>query len=163
MNETTFVIFSSAIIVIYLIAYLITRGIPTSISETYYHTESKFLFPAVITLCAALALAPLIRVTPVKIQVLVFLIWSSITFVAASPAFKEEFVDRIHTGATMVFTLAALAWIIFTSGIPYATIVGVIIGLVCRRNFVFWLEAGLLLDIYANIFVLLHICSSAGA
>lgn len=163
MTETILAIISFAIIAIYLIAYVITRGLPTSISVTYYHTESKFLFPAVIALSAALAWVPLIRVTPEKFQFLAFLICGSIIFVAASPAFKEELVGKVHTGASVVLGLAALAWIILTAGIPYATIVGVIIGLVRRRNFVFWLEVGLLLDIYVSLFVLLHICSSAGA
>ena len=55
MTETILAIISFAIIAIYLIAYVITRGLPTSISETYYYTESKLLFPVVVALCAALA------------------------------------------------------------------------------------------------------------
>lgn len=163
MTETILAIISFAIIAIYLIAYVITRGLPTSISVTYYHTESKLLFPVVVALCAALAWVPLIRVTPENIQFLAFLICGSLVFVAASPAFKEDLVGKVHTGAAVTLGLAALAWIIVASGMPYATILGVIIGVILRRNFVFWLEAGILIDIYTNLFVLLHICSSAGA
>lgn len=163
MTETILAFISFAIISIYLIAYVITRGLPTSISVTYYHTESKFLFPAVTALCAVLAWVPLIQVTPENIQFLAFLICGSIVFVAASPAFKDELVGKVHTGAAVILGLAALAWIIVASGIPYATILGVIIGVVLRRNFVFWLEGGILIDIYVNLFVLLHICSSVGA
>ncbi len=162
MTETILAIISFVVIAIYLIGYVISRGLPTSISVTYYHTESKFLFPAVIATCAAMAWLPLLSVTPADFQFLAFLICGAIIFVAASPAFKEELVGKVHTCSAVVLGIAALLWVIIVSGIPYASILGIVLGIIFRRNLVFWLEAGILIDIYVNLFVLLHICSSVG-
>lgn len=162
---TNFILIAISMVIIfgYLILYSLHCGLPTSISETYYHTENKWLFPAVITVGAVLAWIPLVGITPETYQFLAFFICAAIIFVAASPAFKDEFIGKIHTWAAIILAVAAIAWITLVCGIPYIAILGVIVGLFNRKRFVFWLEVGILIDLYLHLLVLLHICSSAGA
>lgn len=163
MTNIILIAISMVIIFGYLILYSLHCGLPTSISETYYHTENKWVFPAVISVGAALAWIPLVEITPETYQFLSFFICAAIIFVAASPAFKDEFIGKIHTCAAVTLAISALAWIILVCGIPYIAILGAIVGLFNRKRFVFWLEVGILIDLYLHLLVLLHICSSTGA
>ena len=74
----------------------------------------------------------------------------------ASPAYREELTNHVHSGAAIILGLSALAWLILTSGVPYIAITATLIGLALdRRNFVFWLEAGLLYNLYASLILIL--------
>ena len=83
-----------------------------------------------------------------------FFIVASILFVAAAPAFREELTDKVHSGAAIVLGLSALTWLILTSGVPYIAILGTLIGLADRRHFLFWLEVGLLYNLYASLILI---------
>lgn len=151
---------------LYLLFVCSLCGIPTSISETYYRRfGSKWVFSGVLVTAAALAVAPLLDITPDSYKFLAFFIIAGIFFVAASPAFKDEFEGKIHTGAALVLCVATLAWLILTAGVPYIALAGVAVGLIRirKQEFIFWLELGLLANLYKEIFVLLHIGSSVSA
>lgn len=163
MTGIILVALSCFVITIYLTGYICSRGVPTSISDTYYHNEKRWLFPVVLTVSAGLALVPIFDITPESYQFLAFFIVAAIFFVAASPAFKDEFVGRVHTWSALILGSATLAWLILTIGIPYIAILGVAIGLFKRKEFVFWLEVGFLADLYYNLIVLLCYCNPAGA
>lgn len=145
----TIILLSLSLLVfaIYLGGYVLARGTPASISETYYHTECRWLFPCSITLAAMFAWYPLLKVTPENFQFLNFLIVVPIIFVAASPVIKDEFIGKIHAVAAITMCTAAIAWITLMCGIPYIAILSVIIGLFNRKRFVFWLEFGILIDL----------------
>lgn len=64
---------SCAIMTLYLTAYILNVGLPSSISETYYHTEAKWLFPTSTATAGALALVPLMNITPRQLSVCCFL------------------------------------------------------------------------------------------
>lgn len=157
MTNIILITISMIIIFGYLILYSLHCGLPTSISETYYHTENKWLFPTVISVSAVLAWIPLVGITPETYQSLAFFICAAIIFVAASPAFKDEIVGKIHTWATITLGVSEVSWIILVCSIPYLFIMGVIVGLFNRKRFVFWLEVGILIDLYWHVFVLNHI------
>ena len=62
--ELICVTMSCTIMTLYLIAYILNVGVPTSISETYYKTQKKWLFPTCTATAGTLALVPLLNVTP---------------------------------------------------------------------------------------------------
>lgn len=147
---------SCLIMTLYLTAYINTIGVPTSISATYYKTERKWLFPAAISLTGICALVPLLNNTPDNYQFIAFFIVAASLFVASAPAFREELTNHVHSGAAITLGLSALAWLILTSGVPYIAITATLIGLALdRRHFVFWLEAGLLYNLYASLILIL--------
>ena len=138
--------------VVYLFSFIGNNGIPTSISDTYYRNNKRWLF---LIVAASLALAPILNHTPESYKFLGFFIVAGIFFVAASPAFKDEFVGKVHCGAAIVLGVAALVWIALTIGVPWLSLLGLTIGLFNLRNIVFWVEVGILIDVYRCLFYLL--------
>lgn len=155
MTELILVSTSCLIITSYIVLYMMCLGIPTSLSETYYHNERKWLFPTVLCLCASLALVPMMDSTPEPFKALSFFSIASIFFVAASPAFKEGLVRSVHCISAVVLGVCIFAWLLLAADFPYIAIAGIIVGIFNRKNFVFWLEIGLLYDLYYNLIVLL--------
>ena len=158
MLEIILVILSCVIMTLYVILHVLQWGFPSSISFTYYRSYqnvARWLFPAVLFTCGALAITPLLNHTPENYQFLAFFIVAAILFIAASPAYKDELVGKVHTGAALVLCAATIAWLILTNGIPWIAVGGAIIGLLRRKEFVFWLEVGLLANLYKELFVLL--------
>lgn len=149
---------SCAIMTLYLTAYILNVGLPSSISETYYKTEAKWLFPTCTATAGILTLIPFMNHTPEQYQFVAFFIVASILFVAAAPAFREELTREVHSGAAIILGVSALAWLILTSGVPYIAIVATLIGLADRRRFLFWLEAGLLYNLYTTLILILSYC-----
>lgn len=148
-------VISGFIMVVYLFSFVGNNGIPTSISDTYYRNNNRWLFSAVLIVAASLAVAPILNHTPESYKFLGFFIVSGIFFVAASPAFKDEFVGKVHCGAAIVLGVAAVVWIALTIGVPWLSLLGLTIGLFNLRNIVFWVEVGILIDVYRCLFHLL--------
>ena len=147
---------SCIVMTLYLTAYINAIGIPASISAIYYKTERKWLFPATISTTGLCALVPLMNNTPEEYQFVAFFIVAAALFVASAPAFREDMVGKVHGVAAAILGLCALAWLILTSGVPYIAITAKLIGLaIDRRHFVFWLEAGLLYNLYASLILIL--------
>lgn len=148
-------VISGFIMVVYLFSFVGNNGIPTSISDTYYRNNKRWLFSAVLIVAASLAVAPILNHTPESYRFLGFFIVAGIFFVAASPAFKDEFVGKVHCGAAIVLGVAAVVWIALTIGVPWLSLLGLAIGLFNLRNIVFWVEVGILIDVYRCLFYLL--------
>lgn len=154
--EQIAVICSCLVMVAYLSFAIINIGLPPSISETYYKLERKWLFSIVLIVAASLTVSPLLNHTPEEYQFLGFFIVAGILFVAASPAFKDEFVGKVHKGSAIILGVSAIVWIILNIGIPWVSILGFIIGLLNFRNIIFWIEIGVLFDVYRCLFHILQ-------
>lgn len=148
-------VISGFIMVVYLFSFIGNNGIPTSISDTYYRNNKRWLFSAVLIVAASLAFAPILNHTPESYKFLGFFIVAGIFFVAASPAFKDEFVGKVHCGAAIVLGVAAVVWIALTIGVPWLSLLGLAVGIFNVRNVVFWVEVGILIDVYRCLFHLL--------
>lgn len=155
--ESVATVMSGFIMAVYLFSFIGNNGVPTSISATYYRNNKRWLFSAVLIVAASLALAPILNHTPDSYKFLGFFIVAGIFFVAASPAFKDEFVGKVHCGAATVLGVAAVIWITLTIGIPWLSLLGLAIGLLNLRNLVFWIEVGILIDVYRCLLYLLPI------
>ena len=84
-----------------------------------------------------------------------FLIVASILLVAAGPAFNEDLTKQVHYGAALTLGLSATLWLILTTGVPYIAIAGAVIAILDRRHILFWVEAGLLYNLYASLIYIL--------
>ncbi len=153
--ELIAVTLSCCIMSLYLTAYILNQGVPCSISDTYYRTERKWLFPVCTGVSGVLALVPLLNITPETYKFVAFLIVASILFVAAAPAFKEELTKQVHYGAALMLGLSATAWLILTTGVPYIAIAVAVIAMLDRRHFLFWIETGLLYNLYVSLIYIL--------
>ncbi len=154
--EWVAVIASCLVMGVYLLLVCCQGGVPTSISETYYlRFGSKWLFSGVLVTAAALAVAPLLNHTPESYQFLAFFIVAGILFIAASPAFKDELEGKVHVGSAIVLGVSAVVWLSMTIGVPWLSILGLVAGLINLKNVVFWVELGILADVYRCLFYLL--------
>ena len=142
---------SCIIMTLYLVAYINSLGVPASISATYYKTEKKWLFPVAIAATGLFALVPMMNHTPETYQFVAFFIVAATLFVASAPAFREEFVGKIHATAASVLGICVLAWLILTTGTPWIAIVGLSIAVFDRKHFLFWIEAGLLYNLFLDL------------
>lgn len=156
MVELILVSLSFVVIALYLAFELIffCRKTPSSISDTYYHPHCKRTLTPVLIASTALAVYPLMELTPEPWTFLAFLITAGTFFVAATPAFKEDFQKPIHGWSASIAGVATFAWL-WIVAFPSLAILGIAIGIWQRRSLVFWLEVGLLADLYMNLFVLL--------
>lgn len=142
---------SCLIMTLYLTAYITAAGLPASISATYYKSEKKWLFPAAVALTGLFALVPLINHTPDTYQFTAFFIVAATLFVASAPAFREEMIGKIHATAATVLGICALAWLILTTGCPWIAIIGLCIAVLDHKHFLFWVEAGLLYNLFIDL------------
>lgn len=153
MLELIAVSVSCLIMSLYLAAYICTAGLPASISATYYRTQRKWLFPTAISLTGMCALVPLLNHTPESYQFVAFFIVAATLFVASAPAFKEEMVGKIHAVAASVLGVCAVTWLILTTGCPWVALIGLAIGAFDRKHFLFWVEVGLLYNLFASLMI----------
>lgn len=146
---------SCLVLTLYLVAYMATNGIPTSISATYYRNENKWLYSAVLAASSTLALMPMMDLTSEPFHFLAFISIVSVYFVAASPAFKEEYLHSLHSLTAILLGVAIFAWLFLMADIPYLAFAGIAAGLINRRKFVFWFEVGLIYNLYYALILLL--------
>lgn len=148
MADTICVSLSCLIMTIFLTAYIVRFGLPTSISATYYRTDAKWLMPVCTATAGILTLVPILNHTPEQYQFVAFFIVASILFVAFAPAFREELEGKVHSVAAIILGISAVSWLILTAGVPWLAIAGVAVGVKSRQRLVFWLEVGVLTNLY---------------
>lgn len=145
------ILISTVILSSFLIVYIAKFGIPTSISDTYYKTEKKWLFSSVVAVSIITGVIPMFELTPEDFRFLVFLTVAGVLFVAFAPSFKEELEGKVHAGAAILAGISAVTWLIIMTGIPFVAILGCIIAICDRKRYAFWIEAGLLLNLYSEL------------
>lgn len=107
---------SLAVFVTYMVyAIRVAKGIPWSISETYYHLEQhgrpKYLFQLTMIFSAFLLLPSWLKLSPEHLQFLTFLSCAGLIFVGAAPCFKLRLDGRIHYVATVICGISSVIWI----------------------------------------------------
>lgn len=154
---------SLTIFVVYLAVSLMSFGIPTSLSETYYHWEEKgrdlgILFTSFIWGMTFPLMIVWIDVLPNDQNFIPFIASASLMFVGAASAFKASLTNEVHFTAALIAALASYIWA-FAYGIPaiaFATFVLSMVGVVVNKdNKLFWLEMGAFANIYVQLLPLL--------
>lgn len=154
------ILLSALIIGSYLAVYLACVGqLPTSISDTYYQATKKWFFSATLISALAFAAPWLFSMTPESYQFLAFLIIAGLLFVAAAPAFREDFQSKVHICGAIVAGVACLAYLILEVGVPWIAIIITAVGVIDRKHWCFYLESGLIANLYVILFdkTLLHL------
>lgn len=86
----TLIIISFLIITSYVGVMIYRKGIPYSISDTYYSLEHKVWFGFSMIATALLLMPSILDRTPENFQFLAFLMCAGICFVGVAPNFKGE-------------------------------------------------------------------------
>lgn len=111
----TLTIISALIIASYTAAVCIkVKGIPYSISATFYALEHKWLFCATMIITAGLLMPAILQKTPESCQFTAFLACDGMIMVGAAPHFKEGFEKKIHTVGAVLCLLFSQVWVLLT-------------------------------------------------
>lgn len=149
-----------------IIMSLLNRGVPASISDTYYlhkewHESGKTgsLIIVLFTIFCWLVSIPLlifwIDYHPDNLNVLPFIACAGLAFVGASPAFKDIALERkVHSASAIVCASASYIWsFIFGDFLISlaAILISIAIFLAIKRTRVFWLEVTAFVNIYIQL------------
>lgn len=108
----TLTILSALLIATYTAAVCIKcKGIPYSISETYYKISHKFWFGVTMVLTACLLMPAILEVTPDSYQFTAFLACAGLIMVGAAPNFREGIEKKIHTTGAVLCLLFSQVWV----------------------------------------------------
>lgn len=108
----TLTIISALLIATYTAAVCIKcKGIPYSISETYYKISHKFLFGATMVLTACLLMPAILEVTPDSYQFTAFLACVGLIMVGVAPNFREGIEKKIHTSGAVLCLVFSQVWV----------------------------------------------------
>lgn len=109
------VLFSALCITVYTIAVCIKcKGIPYSISETFYKLEHKLWFGATMWLTAGLLMPAILEVTPDCHQFTAFLACLGMMLIGVAPNFKEGIDRPVHITGAILCILFSQLWVSLT-------------------------------------------------
>lgn len=163
-------IFLSALcITVYTIAVCIKcKGIPYSISETFYKLEHKWWFLVTMWLTAGLLMPAILEITPNSYQFTAFLACAGMMLVGAAPNFREGIDKKVHTTGAVLCILFSQVWVGLTC--PWMLLVwiaylaytawgmkkhwkGNVISAFLLTKPMFWVEVVALLATYVTLFI----------
>ena len=109
---TAFTIISTLLIVAYTASVCIKcKGIPYSISETYYRISHKFWFGITMVLTACLLMPAILEITPDSYQFTAFLACVGLIMVGVAPNFREGIDRKIHTIGAVLCLVFSQVWV----------------------------------------------------
>lgn len=146
------------------------KGIPCSISETFYKLEHKWWFLVTMWLTAGLLMPAILEVTPNSYQLTAFLACTGMFLVGAAPNFRDGFDKKVHISGAALCIVFSQVWV--TLVCPWMLLVWVAYliytALMMKKNWkgnfisaflltkpMFWVEITALLATYVTLFILL--------
>lgn len=133
----------------------VCRGVPESISATYYMLGKRgWMFQAVMILVGFLLCPVWIPVSKDQHSFLAFLSCASLMFVGAAPAFRMELEGRVHYVSAAVCCACAVLWQVL-DGLWDVTVFfawsGGMLSLVWRKQWCWWMECAVMGSLLANL------------
>lgn len=168
---TTLIILSALCIAAYTAVVCIKfKGVPSSISATFYSLEHKLWFGATMWLTAGLLMPAILESTPGRYQFTAFLACIGMMFVGVAPNFREGLDSPVHITGVILCILFSQVWVLLTC--PWVLLVwfgylaytawgmkkywkGNFISAYLLTKPMFWVEIMALLATYVTLFILL--------
>lgn len=117
------ILLSLAIILTYVgVMIFKTKGIPYSISDTYYSLEHKVWFGFSMITTALLLMPAILNRTPESYQFLAFLMCAALCFVGVAPNFKAGMDRPVHIVSTVISAVCSQLWLALVIT-PYSLLV----------------------------------------
>ena len=145
------------------------KGIPYSISETFYKLEHKWWFLLTMWLTAGLLMPSILEVTPGCYQFTAFLACIGMMFVGVAPNFRKGLDSPVHITGAILCILFSQVWVLLTclwvllAWIAYLAYTAWGMKKYWKGNFIsafmltkpmFWVEITALLATYVTLFIL---------
>lgn len=166
---TALTILSALLIATYTAAVCIKgKGVPYSISETYYKIDHKLWFGATIVLTACLLLPAILQVTPGSYQFTAFLACAGMIATGIAPNFRDGIERKIHTTGAVLCLVFSQVWVgltcpwmllVWVGYLAYTAIGlwrnwnGYFIGTFLGTKPMFWVEIVALLAAYVTLLI----------
>lgn len=100
---TILTIISMLVIAAYTAAVCVkTKGVPYSISATYYYLEHKLWFMATMWLTAGLLMPAILEVSKPNTEWVAFLSCAGMFFVGSAPNFKDDYESKMHSAGAII-------------------------------------------------------------
>lgn len=150
------IILSMCALLVYLCySVWVAKGVPESISATYYLLKGKgFLFQLTMFVVAATLFFPWIEATEECYEFLPFLSCGSLLFVAIAPQFKLRLEGMVHYSFAIVCGVSSALWM-FLRGCGDTFLFCFICALVAilfrPKQYMFWLECGIVSALLLSI------------
>ena len=90
------------------------KGVPYSISETFYRLEHKLWFGATMFLTAGLLMPAILEVTPESYQFTAFLACGGMFLIGVAPNFREGIERPIHVAGAILCLVFSQVWVALT-------------------------------------------------
>lgn len=164
---TALIVISIILMLSYTIGVCIKdKGIPYSISATYYILEHKFWF-GVSMIGGGMSLMPaILEMGNTNSEWAAFLACFGVILVGFSPNFREEFIHTMHMTGAVMCVLFSQVWVLMNSPI-YLSVWGLyilytIIGMIISKDYLiinrylstkpmFWVEIAALTSTYLTL------------
>lgn len=163
------VILSALCISLYTLAVCIKfKGIPESISATFYKLRYKTWFTITMFLTAGLLMPAILEITPEGYQFVAFLACIGMMLVGAAPNFREGLDKKVHKAGAVMCIAFSQVWVALTCPcalavwIAYLIYTAIMMKKKWKGNFIsaflltkpmFWVEIAALLATYITVFV----------
>lgn len=166
---TVLVILSALCISSYTAAVCIKfKGVPSSISATFYSLQHKYWSGATMWLTAGLLMPAILEVTPASYQFTAFLACVGMFMVGVAPNFREGIDKKVHTTGAVLCILFSQLWVLLTCPwmmlvwVAYLIYTALMMMKNWKGNFIsaflltkpmFWVEITALLATYVTLFI----------
>lgn len=146
------------------------KGIPYSISETFYKLEHKAWFGISMLLTAGLLMPAILDATPPSYQFTAFLACIGMMLIGIAPNFQSGIERPVHITGAVLCILFSQVWVLLTCPwmllvwVAYLIYTALMMMKNWKGNFIsaflltkpmFWLEITALLATYVTLFILL--------
>lgn len=146
------------------------KGVPDSISATFYSLQHKVWFGATMWLTAGLLMPAILEVTPDCYQFTAFLACVGMFMVSVAPNFREGIDKKVHTTGAVLCILFSQVWVLLTCPwmmlvwVAYLIYTALMMMKNWKGNFIsaflltkpmLWVEITALLATYVTLFILL--------
>lgn len=89
------------------------KGVPYSISATFYKLKHPYWFMATMWLTAGLLMPVILEVSKPNTEFLAFLACVGMFLVGSAPNFKEDFEGKVHDAGAVMCLVFSQAWVMF--------------------------------------------------
>lgn len=132
----------------------VSRGIPGSLSETYYTLGDKGSLFQLTMVTVSITLLPIwLELSDSNLQWMAFLSCGGLMFVGCAPCFKLPLDGAVHYSSAVVCCLCAVLWQVF-SGLWDITILFAFLGGMLTLqfgNYMWWLECSVIASLFVNL------------
>ena len=144
------------------------KGVPDSISATFYSLQHKVWFGSTMWLTAGLLMPAILESTPGCYQFTAFLACIGMMFVGVAPNFREGIDKKVHTTGAVLCILFSQVWVLLTCPwmmlvwVAYLIYTALMMMKNWKGNFIsaflltkpmFWVEITALLTTYVTLFI----------